>query len=42
MDTLPDADFIIPEEEHPRTAQPPAELTGWETVVFVVGDAEDG
>jgi len=34
-----DVDFIIESEE--SVILPPLELTGWETIVFVVADAEE-
>ena len=38
MDDWPEYDFIVPERESPRHTH--GELTGWETVVFEVGDEE--
>ena len=44
MTNWPDCEFIIIErddDERTKTA-PPIDKTGWETVIFVMGDEEDG
>ena len=38
MNEWPECDFIVPECDSVQPAQ--GELTGWETVIFEVGDEE--
>ncbi|HEV7921872.1 MAG TPA: hypothetical protein VGR02_13870 [Thermoanaerobaculia bacterium] len=43
MTNWPDCEFIIIEhDDEPAKTAPSVEKTGWETVIFVVADEEDG
>jgi hypothetical protein len=42
MTNWPDCEFIIIEHDDDKKTAPSVDKTGWETVIFNVGDEEDG